>query len=391
MRQPRSERPLRLAVIQEILSPVRRPVFEIMAGRDDIALKIFMLSKERPDRPGWVVRETEAFDVEFVRTIGLKAHMKTPGGRAAVDNRSLAFPLSWKVAKWRPDAVFFGGVTQFVFLLPLKLFRRVPFVLGVADTEVTASQYPVWKQRLRAFAYRQADTYVPYGEAAMRYLNSIGISKERMFHGMWSVDNALYDSLAARIDRRPGEPLRWISVGRLVPGKGFSELIDAWAAQGPAFLRENSLWIVGEGPSRLDLEQRLRKRSLSGTITLLGHKTPEELAVLYRQCDAFVFPTLMDTWGLVVNEAMATGLPILCSAYAGCHLDLVGSENGVVFDPLDAQAFAQTIDDFWRDRNRWTEMGAASRRIVSEYTFKATANAILRAAKAAVSGVRNGE
>jgi glycosyltransferase involved in cell wall biosynthesis len=216
----------------------------------------------------------------------------------------------------------------------------------------------------------------------------MGVAEERTFDGMWSVDNALYDGPLARDGRRPGEPHRWITVGRLVPGKGFAELIDAWAAQGPEFLRGNSLCIVGEGPTRPDLERQLRERSLAGQVTLLGHKTPEELAALYRECDAFVFPTLMDTWGLVVNEAMAAGLPILCSTYAGCHLDLIRAENGVLFDPLDAPAFAQAIGDFWRRRDRWAEMGAASRRIVSAYTPEATAQALASAAKTAMTARR---
>lgn len=384
MYESSSERPLRLAVVQQLLSPVRRPVFEIIASRNDFVLKIFMLNKGRPNRPGWVVKEKEAFDIEFVRNISLQARTKTPGGREAVDDRTLPFHLSWTVAKWRPDAVLFGGVIQLLFLLPLKLFRRVPFVLGIADTPVTASQYPKWKQRLRALAYRQADTFVPYGNAAMQYLSTIGIPRERMFHGMWSVDNAIYDLTSARDGGRPGEPLRWISVGQLVPRKGFSELIDAWGEQSPEFLRENSLWIVGEGPHRHDLEQQIRKRSLSEAIKLLGHKTPEDLAALYRQCDAFVLPTLMDHWGLVVNEAMAAGLPILCSKYAGCHLDLVRPENGVVIDPLDTGAFSEAMTAFWQCRDRWVGMGTTSQLIISEYTLEATAKAIIEAANAAL-------
>ena len=81
---------------------------------------------------------------------------------------------------------------------------------------------------------------------------------------------------------------------------------------------------------------------------------------------------------------MASGLPIMCSKYAGCYLDLVTPENGLVFDPLAPKGFAKALAEFWDRRDRWAGMGAASQRIVSTYTFAATADAVVRAAKAAL-------
>jgi glycosyltransferase involved in cell wall biosynthesis len=80
---------------------------------------------------------------------------------------------------------------------------------------------------------------------------------------------------------------------------------------------------------------------------------------------------------------MASGLPVLCSRYAGCHMDLVQPGNGALFDPLDRAEFAAALSQFWKIRDRWGEMGAASRRIVSRYTLHATANAIVGAVRAA--------
>jgi len=375
---------IRLAVVQPVMAPYARPVFAHLAAIPGIDLKVFVLKESLDHRRGWAVAADEAFAVEVVGARVWKVARTISGNRQVAGVRPVSFVLAARIATWKPDVVMCTDLTTFVSLLPLKILHPCPIGILVEETKLTASRSPGWLQKVRAFMYRRASFWVPYGKTKKLYLKSIGVAEERVFDGMWSVDNALYDRPVARDGCRPGKPLQWISVGLLVPRKGFGELIDAWAAQGPAFLGGNRLWIVGEGPSRPDLERQLRERSLAGQVTLLGHKTPEELASLYRDCDSYVFPTLMDHWGLVVNEAMAARLPILCSTYAGCHLDLIRPENGVVFDPLDAEAFAQAIGAFWHRRDRWVEMGTASRRIVSAYTPEATAHAYASAARAAV-------
>lgn len=376
---------VRLAIVQPILAPYARPVFEHLVAIPGIDLKIFVLRNTLQHRRGWAVEDEEAFAVEVVGARILKAVGTTPGNRDIKGVRLVSHRIASRVAAWKPDIVMCTDLTAFLSLLPLKVLHPCPVGMLCSDTEVTASQHPLWKRCLRAVGYRWANVHVPYGDASMQYLRGIGVPNDRLIHGMHAVDNTLYDRPSQHTVDRPRTPLRWISVGQLVPRKGFKELINAWAAQGPDFLNNNELWIVGEGPARSDLEHELRRRSLSNTVTLLGHRTPEQLADLYVQSDAFVIPTLMDHWGLVVNEAMATGLPILCSKYSGCHFDLVRDENGVVFDPLDPDAFAAALAAFWRMRDRWIDMGEASHRIVSAYSPAATAEAIANAARSVVA------
>lgn len=379
-RRPKS--PLRVAVVQPVMSPVRRPLFGVLAKHQDVVLKVFVLSNTLPQRPRWSLQDHENFDVELVGSKAQTVQRRTPGRREVNGVRLLPTGLLPAIRRWRPDVTVCGNLTELLSLLPLRLAGRLPIVLIVADTMVTVSQYPRWHQYLRAKVYRCADAFVPYGISARTYLRSLNIPEDRMFHGMWSVDGSLYERPSRG---HPGESVRhrWITVGQLVPRKGFNELLDAWAAQGPEFRQRNSLWIVGEGPERANLEARLARLALAPNVSLLGHKGAGELSCLYQKSDVFVLPTLMDHWGLVVNEAMASGLPVLCSRYAGCHMDLVQPGNGALFDPLDRVEFAAAISEFWRIRDRWYDMGAASRRIVSRYTLHATADAFADAARAA--------
>jgi glycosyltransferase involved in cell wall biosynthesis len=376
-------RPLRLAVVQPVMSPVRRPLFELLAKHQDVVLKVFVLSNTLPQRPRWSLREREDFDFELVGSKAQPVRRRTPGQRDINGVRLLPTGLLPAIRRWRPDVTVCGNLTELLSLLPLRLAGRLPIVLVVADTKVTVSQYPQWHQYLRGKVYRHADTFVPYGNSAIAYLRSLDIPEDRMFHGMWSVDARLYERTSRDLRQDGTARHRWITVGQLVPRKGYNELLDAWAAQDPQFRERNSLWIVGEGPERANLEARVARLGLRPSVSLLGHKSADELAALYEQSDAFVLPTLMDHWGLVVNEAMASGLPVLCSRYAGCHMDLVQPGSGALFDPLDRAGFAATLNAFWGTRDRWQEMGATSRRIVSRYSLHATADALADAARAA--------
>ena len=375
---------LRLAVIQPILSPIRRPLWEILAATPGVVLKVFVLTRALPRRRDWDVRPEEPFDVEVIGAVKQAVSGKVPGGQVDRDMRLLAPRLSRRVAAWKPDALLCTNISEFVTLFPLRFLHALPIGVSVADTPHTASCYSALRQRVRAYLYRRMDFHAAYGNEAKKYLESIGIAGHEVKHSMWSVDNSLYAGSAARRDRAANRRNRWISVGALIPLKGFTELLEAWRSQPPDFLASNQLLIVGEGPE----EERLRKfvddNLPPESAVLAGYRTPRELIPLYRESDVFIFPTLKDTWGLVVNEAMASGLPVVCSRYAGCHSDLVQSSNGVVIDPMRADDLARDIHAFWRRREQWGQLGNASREIISDFTLEATASAIVEAAREAV-------
>ena len=104
------------------------------------------------------------------------------------------------------------------------------------------------------------------------------------------------------------------------------------AARGQQF----TLVLVGDGPQRNDLMQLAEDAGIRN-FHLLGNQPQAALNQLYRRADVFVFPTLEDVWGLVVNEALWAGCPVLCSSYAGCAAEIVPPGN--VFDPMSPASF----------------------------------------------------
>jgi glycosyltransferase involved in cell wall biosynthesis len=154
-----------------------------------------------------------------------------------------------------------------------------------------------------------------------------------------------------------------LTVGQLIARKGVDKLIEACgrlALRGAKF----TLAIVGQGPERERLEELARANDID-SFFILPNQSQSVLNEIYRAADVFVFPTMEDVWGLVVNEAMWAGLPVLCSEYAGCAAELLPETN--VFDPLSPQSFdvalARALDGTVAlpDRSRlrtWQEVAA---------------------------------
>jgi glycosyltransferase involved in cell wall biosynthesis len=133
----------------------------------------------------------------------------------------------------------------------------------------------------------------------------------------------------------------FLYVGQMIRRKGLNELVMALEYLDEEYLRRCSfLFVGGEFPERL----RARLHNLPVTFSTVGFVQPRELPRYYASADAFMFPSLEDEWGIVVNEAAAANLPILCSVYAAVSSDLVkDNSNGIKFDPFNKEELARAI------------------------------------------------
>ena len=128
-------------------------------------------------------------------------------------------------------------------------------------------------------------------------------------------------------------------VGQLIARKGVELLLNAAAAV-QAQGREFFLLLVGSGPDKPILEQRVKDLELRN-VSFQPSLPPDRMPSIYSAADVLVFPTLEDPWGLVVNEAMLSGLPVLCSKYAGCAEELLTADS--IFDPRNSEEFASKL------------------------------------------------
>jgi len=159
-------------------------------------------------------------------------------------------------------------------------------------------------------------------------------------------------------------------VGRMVPEKGLEELLEAYIA----IIEKNSipglqLLLVGEGPLLESLKKRCAERNLNN-VRFAGFVAPEKLYPYYVAADAFVLPSRYETFGAVVHEAAAAGLPLVVSDCCGAVAELLrDGENGVAFRACDAGDLAKALERLYSLVNEWDKMGEKSRALAKKYGY----------------------
>jgi len=218
-------------------------------------------------------------------------------------------------------------------------------------------------------------------------LRNYGTAEEDIFTAPNAVDTEQFAQRAAATRRDVvghRESLRlpkrfFLFVGRLVPEKGVFDLLNAYGKLAPELRREVGLVFVGEGEARTELVRRAIP-VVPGCVQCAGFIHREQLASYYALADAFVFPSHSDPWGLVVNEAMACGLPVIASDAAGCTADLVRENwNGRVVRGGEVAELASALEDLARDSAQRSLMGSRSRERIARFSPEACAAGIANA------------
>jgi glycosyltransferase involved in cell wall biosynthesis len=234
------------------------------------------------------------------------------------------------------------------------------------------AKYPLYRGFIPRF-----DGYLVVGERAREYLAHYGADPRRMFFSPHAVDNAFFASAArrwrpARADLRarwsiPAGATIFLFVGKFIPKKrpaDFAQAVGLAAAQAP------NVWglMVGDGPLRPTLEAMVRQHGWP--VRFAGFLNQTEVPGAYAACDALVMTsTSEETWGLVVNEAMATGLPAVVGDQVGCVPDLVRpGETGDVFPTGAVPELAARLAALAAEPVRLAEMGDRASRLVDEYS-----------------------
>jgi glycosyltransferase involved in cell wall biosynthesis len=156
--------------------------------------------------------------------------------------------------------------------------------------------------------------------------------------------------------------------GRFSAGKGLDYLLDAFAALQQANGAEMSLLLVGDGVDEGHLRARCAEEGIEN-VAFVGFQDADSLPRLYAVADVFVFPTLGDTFGMVVTEAMACGLPVIATSSVGEIRERVTEGvNAFVVPPATSDALRDRMMVLATDRELRTKMGEASRRSVADQT-----------------------
>lgn len=153
-----------------------------------------------------------------------------------------------------------------------------------------------------------------------------GFDNDRIFYGIDVVDNAFWEIPSERVYGRR----YFLTVGRLIECKNFDGLIRVYNKLAEKFDDIPDLVIIGEGP-----QQKKLKELACDKVNILPFKKPEELRSFYQHAELFILPSHQDTWGLVVNEAMAAGLGCAVSRQCGCAESLIARSTNYMFNDTD--------------------------------------------------------
>ncbi len=358
---------VRAVIINDELFPFRLPFFRAL-NRPQLQVHCLVLSRPRYRR--WRLPEDPGVSLEFLP--GPTIHLTKP---SLGERRNIHLPmtLAWKLSRLRPDVVvaYAFSVATWIATVYCRLFK-VPLVVWSEGTAHTESEISRLQLVARRWVIRSTRAMLAGSEAAVKRLVELGAPPEHVL----SIAHVADTSDFTQSDRVAWQTkLRLLYVGALSKLKGTDHLLEIFMRV-HAELPEASLTIVGDGPMRAWVEQRINQLGLSDAVFLRGFVQPNDLPEVYAQASVFVFPTLRDTFAQVLAEAVASGLPVVTSPFAGAVGDLVvDGRNGFVRDPKDHAAFAGVVLSLLRRPEIRVGMGEESRRVAQVKTPQLSADA----------------
>jgi len=329
---------IRACLLVNMISPARIPLYSALANRFDL---LVLHGGTEANRKTWRDAEKALPNAKVKRAWGWQLSRIQEDNGTFVDRRFVHITPGYAqgLLKFSPEIIISNelGLRTVIALAYGSLFR-VPVWVWWGGTPHTERKIGIARKLLRKVISRWARHWISYGKSSTEYLASLGIDEKNILELQNAVDEQRFTKDTKKeFDIRPRPVL--LHVGQLVARKGIDLFLHAIAGLQKEGL-EFSVLFVGSG-----LDEHIFK-GLAQSLNLKNvHFFPElpseKMPGVYRSGDVLVFPTIEDVWGLVANEAILSGLPVLCSKYAGCAQELFPPEN--IFDPRDPEEFRRKL------------------------------------------------
>ena len=308
-----------------------------------------------------------------------------------------------------PDVVAVNGWNDFGSLAAANCCVRqgIPMVL-MSESARQDEPRTWWKEMIKRRVVGLYSAALVGGQRHVEYLVELGMLRDRIFTGYDVVDNAYFRRRAEEARGRKSEVRKqyglpenyFVASARFIEKKNLPGLIRAYeeyrqtsevGRQSSEVGKKSAPWdlvILGDGPLKADLCRLISDLRLHAHVHLPGFKQYDELPVYYALAKAFVHASTTEQWGLVVNEAVASGLPVIVSERCGCVPELVRG-NGFTFDPIDERELPSrllqiaSLSDYER-RN----LGDASYRVAENFAPEHFGEGLEQAAKLALTHPR---
>jgi glycosyltransferase involved in cell wall biosynthesis len=291
------------------------------------------------------------------------------------------------------DAVLVNGWVAKSCLQTLLACRRYGVPCLVRGESNALRPRAWWKRIIHRQLLKHYSACLAIGKSNADFYLTNGVPRERLFPGLYCVDNEWFAGRAAALEGKRQElRAQWgiptgiptfLFCGKLIDKKHPLELLSAFASA--AQCQPMHLLMVGDGELRARCEAAAAAERLP--VTFAGFLNQSRLPEAYAAADCLVLPSdTGETWGLVVNEAMACGRPAIVSDQVGCGPDLIiPGETGATFPYGDWKGLSRTLADLAATPSQLVALGAAAQRQVDDYSVAALTRGTLAALQAVCS------
>ncbi len=361
---------IKVAMVTNIPAPYRIQVYEYLVMHRDLDFCVFYCSGREPDRE-WDLRDSSVKQAFF------KEKFFTYRGKFVHCN-----PDVWSaLAVFQPDVIITTGFNP-TFLVAYAYARlhgakHIAMTDGTDTTEATLTAVHRFVRR-RVYAGTKAFIGASVGSFAL--YRSYGIPDEKMFQSHLCANN---DAFVGQNNVR-GKRYDFVFSARFVPGKNPLFALEVAQAVAQRLGRKVSILLLGSGEMIDEMRQAAEAMRTDVDATFAGFVKQADLPALYASASVLLFPTQLDTWGVVANEACAAGLPVLVTPMAGvAHELVVHDDNGFVL-PLNLRQWSDACVALLTQSTLYERFAARSVERVKPYTYKNAADGIYAAVRYAV-------
>ncbi len=369
---------MKILFITNIISPYRIPVFNHIAKTKNVDFKVVFLAETEKNRNWKIYKEKVEFDYKVLKSCCL-----------FIQSKEMPIYMTWglwkELKRFKPEAICICGY-QYLATLESLIYaklKHVPIILWAGSHLVSGSIKNRLAQFYKKVIIPRFDYYVTYGTAASEQIAHYGADPNKIVTGCNTSDVEWFrneceqikaDEISKMKERYPSRNILY--VGEFVSRKNVINLIKAFAN---LCMKDVGLILVGKGEEKDGYLQYIKEHNIEN-VFFEGFIQKEEIVKYYKMSDVFVLPSLNEVWGLVVNEAMACGLPVISSICAGASKDIVIDKvNGYHFDPNNICELTEKLRLVISDKDLREKMGVKSLEIIKDKTPQKYASKMLQA------------
>jgi glycosyltransferase involved in cell wall biosynthesis len=287
-----------------------------------------------------------------------------------------------------PDAIAIAGYARPAMLVALLwcLYQRKTAIL-LSETTENDEPRSWWKEKIKKLIITSYQAALVGGNPHKRYLIKLGMPTDAIFLGYDVVGNEVFYPDQIKSLPSPLNKPFFLAINRFVHKKNLPFLLSAYADYRK--LAGDQSWdlvLCGDGELRVQLEQQITNQAIQDYVHLPGFLQQQELLPYFAHASCFIHASIQEQWGLVVNEAMAAGLPVLVSNRCGCYEDLIiEGVNGFGFDPENPQQLTELMCKISSGGFNLAEMGKAALAHIQKFSPDYFAQGLIQAVNYALS------